>query len=208
MFQMLAKGIKKTFRVLNSVHKLRKHLEPECFPILQLLWWLWWRSSHHQNAFYRHGLDLIVFNSNTVGYLHSKRLHLCSTWLFVNSLFLVLAAGVVFYIWVSGTMVRVGHIRMSIQAICFAVMCLILSVWDVSTDFHIISWMDKHQFARTERRHWGCSPNNFNRTYFGEEMQYPVNICSLLSHIIYDQHHDNCLQFEKKVCILCLHVAL
>lgn len=44
---------------------------------------------------------------------------------------------------------------------------------------------------------WGCSPNNFIKTYFHEEMQYPVNICSILSHIIYDQHHGNCLQFKK-----------
>lgn len=41
---------------------------------------------------------------------------------------------------------------------------------------------------------WGWS---FIKAFFREEMQYPVDICSLLSHIIYNQHHDNCLQFKK-----------
>lgn len=41
---------------------------------------------------------------------------------------------------------------------------------------------------------WGWS---FIKAYFREEMQYPVDICSLLSHIIYNQHRDNCLQFKK-----------
>lgn len=44
---------------------------------------------------------------------------------------------------------------------------------------------------------WGWSPNNFIKAYFREEMQYPVDICSLLSHIICDQHHDNCSQCKK-----------
>lgn len=95
--------------------------------------------------------------------------------------FLALAAGGVFHIWISGNMVCVGHIRMSSWAICFAVMCLILSVWNVRTDFHIVSWMDQIQICKNrEEKKWGWNSNNFVKTYIGEEMQYPVNICTLL----------------------------
>lgn len=75
----------------------------------------------------------------------------------------------------------------------------------ISTSF--FKWT-KHQLAITGRKRWGCSPNNLNETYSGEEMQHSINICSLLSQIIYDQHHGNALQFEKEACILCLRVAL
>lgn len=63
--------------------------------------------------------------------------------------FLALAAGGVFHIWISGNTVCVGHIRMSLWAICSAVTCLILSVWDVRTDFHIVSWMDQIQICKS-----------------------------------------------------------
>lgn len=38
------------------------------------------------------------------------------------------------------------------QAICFAAVCLILSVWDVSTDFYTSLEWTKHRFARAG---WG-----------------------------------------------------
>ena len=77
---------------------------------------------------------------------------------------------------------------MPLWAICSAVMCLVLSVWDVRTDFHIVSWMDQIQICKSreggikkkKKKTWGWSPNNFVKTYIGEEMQYPVNIHTLL----------------------------
>ena len=63
---------------------------------------------------------------------------------------LALAAGGASRIWISGNTVCVGHIRMSLWAICSAVICLILSVWDVRTDFHIVSWMGQIQIVRAE----------------------------------------------------------
>lgn len=95
--------------------------------------------------------------------------------------FLALAAGGVFHIWISGNMVCVGHIRMSIWAICFAVMCLVLSFWDVRTDFHIVCWIDQIQICKSREEKAGArAQTTLSKHILGEEMQYPVNICTLL----------------------------
>lgn len=109
-------------------------------------------------------------------------------------------------------MVCVGHIRMSIWAICSTVMCLILSVWDVRTDFHVVSWIDRIQICKSrEEKSWGWSPNNVVKTYIGEEMQYPVNICTLLltsylwltSSQLHSLRHNLLAQVQKFAVSVC-----